>query len=592
MKRTFGNFIYLLDYAWRKCRPLFLTTAGKAALIALLPLINIAGLGIVVDALTNNRPKAEILKLIFIYAGVSLAVTVVSELLRLADNNIKRRASDVTQRDYMRDCVYINYHYVQDGSILDLKRKSMSAHPVWFMDDMGVLFKYVVQFIGVTYIFALLSPYFLLILLFTSALSVMLTFKEEHMDFKYRNECSEDERMMEYLYRTMTDDRYGKEVRINRADGLLKTKYSERLKCLTKRKRVMTNRKTLLHSLNTVIAVAQSAAMYLYFSYQVFLGSIGIGEYTVLLGAAALLISILIGFFKSVAHIQKTLSYTELFRKYQAHVAENSSITASHTLPMPDINKNDLTISFENVSFTYPGTGHPVLKNISFTVSRGEKIGIVGLNGSGKTTLIKLLCRLYDPTGGRITLNGTDIREFPHNEYTKFIGIVLQDFCLFAYTVRENIVFDKEFDEKRLYDSIEKSGLTNKIETLPKGIHTSVYKTLDDNGVEFSGGEGQKLSLARAIYKEAGILILDEPTSALDPIAEEKLFRDLADISGGKTTLFISHRLSSTRFCDRILVLSDGRIAESGTHDELMNKNGIYRELFSAQAKYYEVTEK
>ena len=222
---------------------------------------------------------------------------------------------------------------------------------------------------------------------------------------------------------------------------------------------------------------------------------------------------------------------------------------------------------------------------------QGEKLGIVGLNGSGKTTLIKLLCRLYDPTQGRITLNDIDIRKIPHDEYTKLIGIVLQDFCLFAYSVRENVVFDGQLDETHLYESIEKSGLSDKIMSLPNGANTSIYKTLDDEGIEFSGGEGQKLALARAIYKNAGIMILDEPTSALDPLAELALFSRLADIADGRTTLFISHRLSSTKFCDRILVLSDGKIAEIGSHDTLMEKDGIYADLFHTQAKYYESAE-
>jgi len=232
-----------------------------------------------------------------------------------------------------------------------------------------------------------------------------------------------------------------------------------------------------------------------------------------------------------------------------------------------------------------------VLEHISFTLAAGEKLGIVGLNGSGKTTLIKLLCRLYDPTEGRITLNGIDIRDIPHDEYTKLIGIVLQDFCLFAYSVKENVVFDSQTDEIRLEECLEKSGLSEKIASLPNGVHTSLYKTLDDTGVEFSGGEGQKLALARAVYKDAEILILDEPTSALDPLAELALFSRLADIAQGKATLFISHRLSSTRFCDKILVLSDGKIAETGSHDALMQKNGIYADLFRTQAKYYESVE-
>lgn len=209
------------------------------------------------------------------------------------------------------------------------------------------------------------------------------------------------------------------------------------------------------------------------------------------------------------------------------------------------------------------------------------------MNGSGKTTLIKLMCRLYDPTDGRITLNGIDIRSIPYKEYTKYLGIVLQDFCLFAYSVRENIVFNREEDTIRLNDSIEKSGLADKISSMKNGMDTFITKRFDNDGIDFSGGEGQKLALARVLYKNAELLILDEPTSALDPLAEYELFSRLDKLSEGKAALFISHRLSSAKFCDRILVLDGGSIAEEGSHAELMQKAGVYQKLFSAQARYY-----
>lgn len=335
------------------------------------------------------------------------------------------------------------------------------------------------------------------------------------------------------------------------------------------------------------ISVMQTAAMYLYFSYQVSAGRISIADYIVLLGAATLFASILLGFFRQTAQIRKTLAYTNLFRQYRAHVREHSSIFASNRLPMPELDLANLCITFENVSFTYPGRKHPVLEQISFTIRAGECVGIVGLNGSGKTTLIKLLCRLYDPDEGRILLNGVDIKTIPHDAYTRLIGIVLQDFFLFAYPVRENIAFDAAVDMERLETCLRQSGLTEKIASLPNGTEHTVYKTLDASGVEFSGGEGQKLALARALYKDARILILDEPTSAMDPLAEHALFSRLSELSKGRTTLFISHRLSSTVFCDRILVLADGRIAEIGNHKELMRKNGLYAQLFNAQARHY-----
>ena len=226
------------------------------------------------------------------------------------------------------------------------------------------------------------------------------------------------------------------------------------------------------------------------------------------------------------------------------------------------------------------------VENINLTMENGL-YGMLAPNGAGKTTIIKLLCRLYEPTQGKITLNGMDIQTIPITQYHELIGIVLQDYALFAYSIKENIIFDKSYNEIQLKKSIQQSGLSKKIDTLPNGIETSVYKILDDYGIEFSGGEGQKLALARALYKNPAFLILDEPTSALDPIAEYELFSSLSQISEGKTTFFISHRLSSTKFCDRIIVIDNGTICETGSHDELMKRQGIYADLFSTQAKYY-----
>lgn len=583
--------MFLLSYAWRKCKSLFFTTAVKSILEASLPLINIAGWGLVVNALVKGEAKADVVKLIILFVSFNLSISITKNVFTLLDNNIMRRASDITQLDYARDGIDINYHYVQDGSILDLKKKSIGAHPVWFIGDLSILLLYIVQFAGIAYIFIVLSPVFILIILITSTLSVFMSFKTQRMDFEYNNTKAEEDRKLDYLYKAMSDYTYAKEIRINCADEFISHKYKDILDSQLHKLRIYVNKNININSISTVVIVIQSALMYIYFSYQVFFAQISIADYTVLLGATTLLTSLLRGFFEGVARINKTLGYTELFRKYQSMVAENCNISASKHLEIPEILTDNLTIEFRNVSFAYPDTEQNILDNINFTINQGEKIGIVGLNGSGKTTLIKLLCRLYDPTAGNIYLNGIDIKQIPHHKYMDLIGIVLQDFCLFAYSIRENIVFNKNTDEEKLYECIKKSGLAGKVSALPNGVETVIYKRLDDNGIEFSGGEGQKLALARAIYKDSGILVLDEPTSALDPIAEYELFSKLSDISQGKTALFISHRLSSTRFCDRIFVLSGGKIAESGSHEELMSKQGIYADLFFSQAKYYESAE-
>ena len=230
-----------------------------------------------------------------------------------------------------------------------------------------------------------------------------------------------------------------------------------------------------------------------------------------------------------------------------------------------------------------------VLENVNITIARGETLSIVGVNGAGKTTFVKLLCRFYEPTSGEIFVNGIPAKDIPLDEYYNLLGVVFQDFSLFSFTVSENISMDTECDDEKLVDAIKKCGLETRMETLPHGKETYLYKQFDPDGIELSGGEGQKIAIARAVYRGAPIVIFDEPTSALDPIAEYDIYRNFHDLAENRTAIYISHRLSSTRFTDKTAVFANGTIAEYGTHAELMAiDGGIYKEMFSTQAKYYE----
>lgn len=246
------------------------------------------------------------------------------------------------------------------------------------------------------------------------------------------------------------------------------------------------------------------------------------------------------------------------------------------------------TIEFRNISFKYPECDNLVLENISFTISKGEKIAFVGENGSGKTTLIKLLCRLYQPTQGEILLNGKDIKSYSFSEYIKNISAVFQDFSLFAFPIAENVAASNQYDKDRVLKCIDKVGLDKKIRIYEKGIYQPLFHEFDEEGVDLSGGEAQKIAIARAIYKDAEIMILDEPTSALDPLAEDEIFKKFFEITFGKTAIFISHRLSSCRMADRIFVLDCGKVIQSGTHEALLLARGEkYFKMWNAQAQYY-----
>ena len=248
---------------------------------------------------------------------------------------------------------------------------------------------------------------------------------------------------------------------------------------------------------------------------------------------------------------------------------------------------NKFEIEFRNVSFKYPGAENDALKNINIHIKNGEKLAVVGRNGSGKTTFIKLLCRLYDATEGEILINGINIRDYTKESIINLYSVVFQDFKIFSTTLAQNISAGEEYNHEKLFEALDKSNIKNRVLKMEKQEGTYLYKDLDKAGVEISGGEAQKLALARALYKDAPIVILDEPTAALDPVAENEIYNRFNSFTEKKTAIYISHRLSSCAFCDSIAVFNNAELAETGTHNELMNQNGVYADLWNAQAEYY-----
>lgn len=260
--------------------------------------------------------------------------------------------------------------------------------------------------------------------------------------------------------------------------------------------------------------------------------------------------------------------------------------SAAGTRHMGDLTSG-IDLEFRNVSMIYPNTSTVVLKNVSFRIRSGEHIAIVGQNGAGKSTIIKLICRLYEPIEGEILLNGININEYRYEEYVEALSVILQDFKLLAFSVRENIVLNRAFDQELFDYAVSISDLKEKLDSLPDGADTVLYRQYDENGTEFSGGEAQRVALARGIYKNGKMIIFDEPTSALDALSEYKIFEALNTITKGKTAIYISHRLSSVIFCDRIIVLNNGEVVEQGDHATLMANKGEYYTLFTKQAEHY-----
>lgn len=243
----------------------------------------------------------------------------------------------------------------------------------------------------------------------------------------------------------------------------------------------------------------------------------------------------------------------------------------------------------EDVTFCYPGADTPIFEHINLTIHPGEKLAVVGLNGAGKTTLVKLLCGFYDPDEGKVTINGIDIREFNRREYYKLLCAVFQEFSILDASIAQNVAQTTEvLDEEKLWQCLKQAGLDDFVQSLPNGLNTKVGRDVYLDGILLSGGQTQRLILARALYKGGPLLVLDEPTAALDPIAENDIYMKYNEMTKGKTSLFISHRLASTRFCDRIIFVADGKIAEEGTHESLLAQNGEYAKLFEVQSRYYQ----
>lgn len=334
-------------------------------------------------------------------------------------------------------------------------------------------------------------------------------------------------------------------------------------------------------SSSAAVSVLFTGIVYVFVCLKAWAGAFGVGAVTQYVASITNLSGSLSSLLATAGTMRNNASFIELIFTF----LDIPSVMQKGSKPLPAGETHEIT--FHDVSFRYPGSENDALSHVHLTFRTGERIAVVGRNGSGKSTFIKLLSRLYDPTEGVITLDGVDIREIDYDTYLHAFAVVFQDFRLFALPLGENVGGSSSYDRIRATEDLQKAGFNERLSRMEQGLDTYLYKDLQDDGTDISGGEAQKIAIARALYKNAPFIILDEPTAALDPIAESQVYESFNEIVGNKTAVYISHRLSSCRFCRDILVFQNGKLVERGTHDSLVEKGGEYAQLWEAQAQYY-----
>ncbi len=387
----------------------------------------------------------------------------------------------------------------------------------------------------------------------------------------------------------MGDYHFGKDIRIYRLKDFLCSSF-EKLWNSPIGLKLMKDLGKTKASIPCLTAALNSLVIFLSYLLAVFKainGEISVGTVVLYAGSIQVFISSISTLIYSLGDLvgscEQMNPYIELFA---IPVCE---IQGTEPVPTEDSARTPFVVEFHDVSFRYPNTDAWALKHINLTISFGERVAVVGMNGSGKTTLIKLLCRLYEPTEGTITLNGRNIQLIDIDEYRRLFGVVFQDYQLFSFTLGQNVAVSSTYQERSVYDALAKAGLLSWAENLPEKLDTALFQDFEENGVEISGGEAQKIAIARAVYKQARFLILDEPTAALDPRAEYTMYKNIHRLVEGSGIVYISHRLSSCRFCSRILVFHEGQIVQTGSHEELVQEQaGKYYELWNAQAQFYQ----
>lgn len=584
-------------------------TLIEAILKSIAPFINIYMSARIIDELIGAKDVNRLMFLVIMTIVLNLAVHLISTafdhlktiLMSNLEKNIDMRLNE--------KIISMDYEYVENSEVHNLRTKigeaeNMNGGGIYaLIVQMGYLAKGFVTVITsillVINLFKanmstgsysslinskLFSFGFLILILICTMLNLNLKTKQDKKVFQSFSKVMDVNRFFRFYYNDILDYNKGKEIRLCNQKEII----NRETKTFTDKTEKMFSGLASIDAkycaIESFITSLLSGAVYIFVGLKAIAGVITIGSIAQYAGSINQFMNGSKEFLTSINSIINNNQYLQLYLDFLNIGSEKHK----GTIPVEKRDDDEYEIEFKNVSFKYPETNAYVLKNVSIKLNIGERLAIVGMNGSGKTTFIKLLCRLYDPTEGEILLNGINIKKYNYDEYMNLFSIVFQDFNLFSFSLGQNVAATVNYDESRVQAALNKAGFGKRLDIMSKGIHTPLYKDFDEDGVEISGGEAQKIALARALYPSAPIIILDEPTAALDPISEFEIYSRFNEIAGTKTAFYISHRLSSCRFCDEIAVFHEGRIIQKGNHEELLrDKKGKYYELWNAQAQYY-----
>ena len=480
----------------------------------------------------------------------------------------------------------VEFQAIEDPYYLELTERAKQA-----IENQGCIFGFISSLAsllqGIITLFGLMTviltfDYIVLIIIFVSfVIFTGLTLLSLKTQVKFFNDLIPINRRFGYYFTILTEPRYGKDFRFYPIGKFMNKKFEDYGDEQAKYLKRFGNILGLVGAAQSVLKVIENILIYSYLILKTIKNSLPVSKFSLFISCALS--------FSSV--IESMVNTSTSFLRHSQYVAPIMELVE---LPLPLEKKDAIpfegeieTIEFRNVSFTYPRTTSKILDNVSFKINKGEKISVVGLNGAGKTTIVKLICRLYKINEGEILVNGVNIDHYKYSSYISKISAVFQDFKLFAYSIKENIL-NEDGDEKEAYQIACKVGLKEKIDKLEDGINSLYSKSFDEKGIELSGGECQKVAIGRALHSKSSLIILDEPTSALDPLAEAEIYSSFNNLVQNKTALYISHRMSSSVFCDKVLILNNGKVEDFAPHKELIKKkDSLYYKLFTSQAKNY-----